>query len=692
MISLEEINVADFAGVGPSLCRILDRLGIHNALDLVFHLPHRYEDRTRLWPISAARAGDLVQIQGQITSSQVVSGRKRSLQVVVQDASGSLTLRFYYFNARQTRQLAAGNQLRCFGEIRPGRSGLEIYHPEYTVLQGEEWPPLGESLTPVYSLTEGISQKRIRQLTDAAVKLLRQYPLKEWLPGQIRDRYGFPELNTALALLHQPSLDMDVSQLVEHRHPAQTRFIFEELLAHHLGLILLRKKIQTNRAHVVDQVHESRVNDLLASLPFRLTRAQQRVINEIRLDISKPYPMLRLVQGDVGSGKTIVAAVAALNVIERGFQVAIMAPTEILAEQHRTNFSQWYEPLGIGVAWLSGKTRGAARKAVLEGMAKGEVSIVIGTHALFQEGVCFKQLALVVVDEQHRFGVHQRLALKNKSLDDSRVPHQLIMTATPIPRTLAMSAYADLDTSVIDELPPGRKQVRTAVLSNNKRNEVISRVEAVCKEGRQAYWVCTLIDESEALQCEAAETVYAMLQQALPELVVGLVHGRLAADEKARAMNEFKEGRTDLLVATTVIEVGVDVPNASLMIIENPERLGLAQLHQLRGRVGRGDQDSYCLLMYTPPLSDNGKARLGVMRESDNGFVIAEKDLEIRGPGEVLGTRQTGLMQFRMADLQRDKAWLEAVRREAQDFNQYPESIKGIMDRWVGANMTFAEV
>ncbi|PIE44389.1 MAG: ATP-dependent DNA helicase RecG [Gammaproteobacteria bacterium] len=692
MISLDEIDVASFSGVGPSLCQTLAKLGVNTALDLVFHLPYRYEDRTRLWPIAEVRAGDLVQVQGQIVSSQVVQGKKRSLQVVIQDALGQLTLRFYHFSSGQARQLGVGHRVRCFGEVRRGRNGLEIYHPEYLVLQGDVWPPLAECLTPVYPLTEGIGQKRIRQLADAAIKLLELHPLTEWLPSQIRDRYGFPELNSALKLLHQPPLDVAVSEIVEYRHPAQTRFIFEELLAHHFSLILLRQKIQTNDAHVIERKIKSSVDHLLDHLPYRLTKAQLRVIDEVEFDMARPFPMLRLVQGDVGSGKTLVAAVAALRVIESGFQVAVMAPTEILAEQHRENFTQWYEPLGIEIGWLSGKSKGAARKAVLQAMVQGDISIVIGTHALFQDDVNFKQLALVVVDEQHRFGVHQRLALKNKSLDSGRVPHQLIMTATPIPRTLAMSAYADLDTSIIDELPPGRKQVKTAVLSNGKRDQVITRVERACKAGRQAYWVCTLVDESDALQCEAAETTYAMLQQALPELTVRLVHGRLSADEKAYAMNEFKEGRTDLLVATTVIEVGVDVPNASLMIIENPERLGLAQLHQLRGRVGRGDQESYCLLMYTPPLSKNGKARLGVMRESDNGFVIAEKDLEIRGPGEVLGTRQTGLMQFRVADLQRDKKWLEAVRQDATHFSQHPQLIKGIMDRWIGANMAFAEV
>jgi len=478
---------------------------------------------------------------------------------------------------------------------------------------------------------------------------------------------------------------------MEGKHPAQQRLVMEELLAHQLSLLQVREQIQTREALPLLPTGDLAAR-FLDSLPFALTGAQKHVVSDIRQDLSQPIPMLRLVQGDVGSGKTVVAALAALQTIGAGAQVALMAPTEILAEQHYQNFRGWLEPLGIRLAWLSGKVKGKARQEALDAVSSGDAPVVIGTHALFQEDVRFDRLALVIVDEQHRFGVHQRLALREKGVGGSLAPHQLIMTATPIPRTLAMSAYADLDTSVIDELPPGRKPIETIVISDSRRDDVIERVRSACRDGRQAYWVCTLIEESEALQCQAAEVTAQELSERLPGLQVGLVHGRLKAREKAEVMERFKAGELDLLVATTVIEVGVDVPNASLIIIENPERLGLAQLHQLRGRVGRGEQASFCVLLYHPPLSSNGKARLQALRDSQDGFVIAEKDLEIRGPGEVLGTRQTGMMQFRLADFERDKGWIEPVREMAPSLMKHADVVNGLIRRWLGERIRYGDV
>ncbi len=702
MHGLDELPVTDLPKVGPSVEKTLEKLNIRSVLDLLFHLPFRYEDRAHLWPLSSINRGDTVQGQGRVVASQINFGKRRSLEVIVEDASGRITLRFYYFNAAQQKQFTAGNEVRFFGDVRLGRNGLEMYHPEYQVKKGEEWPELSEALTPVYPLTEGISQNRLRGLIREALKRLPKHPPREYLFQRTCQKYGFPPIEGALRLLHEPGLEINLSRLLSGTHPAQSRFIYEELLAHHFSLLRMRHSVKAHRAHTIAAHYGSEsfttgattqhlFYQLLSELPFSLTRAQQRVINEILSDLVLPHPMMRLVQGDVGSGKTIVAALSALAVIDSGFQVAVMAPTEILAEQHRINFENWFRPLGISVGWLSGKTGAKARRELMADVGERRISLVVGTHALFQDDVHFDSLALVIVDEQHRFGVHQRLALKEKG-QAGFVPHQLIMTATPIPRTLAMSAYADLDTSVIDELPPGRKEIVTAVVSDQKRNEVIERVRLACQEGRQAYWVCTLIEESEVLQCQAAESTFDALVAQLPELNVGLIHGRLKSADKARVMDQFKEGVLDLLVATTVIEVGVDVPNATLMIIENPERLGLAQLHQLRGRVGRGDQDSYCLLMYSTPLSENGRARLKAMRESNSGFVIAEKDLEIRGPGELLGTRQTGLMSFKMADLQRDKCWLEAVREDATEYADKPGAIQGMMQRWIGSRIMYADV
>ncbi len=691
MTSLEDIPVTTLKGVGGALAEKLAKLGIQSLQDLLFHLPHRYEDRTRIIPMGNRRIGDVGVVEGEVMKADLVMGRRRSLQVTLKDSSGFLVMRFFHFNAAQKNQLTEGARVRCFGEVRPGRAGYEFYHPEYQV-NPPPMPARGEAtLTPVYPLTEGIQQPRVRSLCQQALGYLKRYPIREWLPAELLASYQLPGISEAVELVHSPPASAPVHLLVEGRHPAQQRLVMEELLAHQLSLLQVRQQVQAREALPLLPAGDlpERFLDLL---PFSLTRAQRHVVSEIRQDLSQTVPMLRLVQGDVGSGKTVVAALATLQAIGAGAQVALMAPTEILAEQHYQNFHGWLEPLDIRVAWLSGKIKGKARKEALEDIGSGNASVVIGTHALFQEDVAFSRLALVIVDEQHRFGVHQRLALREKGVGGTMAPHQLIMTATPIPRTLAMSAYADLDTSVIDELPPGRKPIETIAIPDSRRDDVTDRVRKACREGRQAYWVCTLIEESEALQCQAAEVTAQELAERLPDLKLGLVHGRLKAAEKAAVMEQFKNGELDLLVATTVIEVGVDVPNASLIIIENPERLGLAQLHQLRGRVGRGEEASFCVLMYHPPLSLNGKARLQALRESQDGFVIAEKDLEIRGPGEVLGTRQTGMMQFRLADFERDKGWIEPVREMAPGLMTQPALVNGLIRRWLGERIRYGDV
>ncbi|MBQ0833283.1 ATP-dependent DNA helicase RecG [Marinobacter sp.] len=691
MASLDDIPVTELKGVGSALAEKLARLGIASLQDLLFHLPHRYEDRTRIIPMGSLRVGDVAVVEGEVMKADLVMGRRRSLQVTLKDNSGFLVLRFFHFNAAQKNQLMEGTRVRCFGEVRPGRAGYEFYHPEYQT-NPPPMPSEGQAtLTPVYPLTEGIQQPRVRGLCQQALEYLQRHPIRDWLPAELLAGYQLPGITEAVQLVHSPPASAPVHLLMEGRHPAQQRLVMEELLAHQLSLLQVREQIQARQA--LPLLPTGNLSErFLEELPFALTGAQRQVMSEIRQDLSQPLPMLRLVQGDVGSGKTVVAALAALQAIGAGAQVALMAPTEILAEQHYQNFAGWLEPLGVQVAWLTGKVKGKARKDTLEAVHTGAVSVVIGTHALFQNDVLFHRLALVIVDEQHRFGVHQRLALREKGVGGTLAPHQLIMTATPIPRTLAMSAYADLDTSVIDELPPGRKPVETIVIPDSRREDVIDRVHRACTDGRQAYWVCTLIEESEALQCQAAEVTEQELTERLPGLKIGLVHGRLKSAEKVAVMDQFKQGELDLLVATTVIEVGVDVPNASLIIIENPERLGLAQLHQLRGRVGRGEQASFCVLMYHPPLSANGKARLQALRDSQDGFVIAEKDLEIRGPGEVLGTRQTGMMQFRLADFERDKGWIEPVREMAPGLMKHPQLVQALIRRWLGENIRYGDV
>jgi ATP-dependent DNA helicase RecG len=685
---IASVPVRELHGVGPALASKLAEYGVHRVEDVLFHLPLRYQDRTRLTPIAAAQEGADVVIEGEVRAADIVFGRRRSLVARIQDGSGTLTLRFFHFSAAQKHNLQPGTRLRCFGQVRRGGSGMEMYHPEYRPVQDEE-VPVSETLTPIYPTTAGIGQSQWRKLCAQALLHLQREPVQELLPPSADYPYA---LSRALQFLHAPPPDASLALLRDGKHPAQLRLALEELVAHNLSLHRLRERQQHEGAPRLPP-DTKLLRAFLASLPFAPTTAQARVMGEIAADLAKPVPMMRLVQGDVGSGKTLVAAGAALQAVGNRFQVAIMAPTEILAEQHWRTFSQWFEPLGITMEWLSGRSKGNKRASALARIASGEASLVIGTHALFQADVAFARLGLVIVDEQHRFGVHQRLTLTQKTAPELGRAHQLVMTATPIPRTLSMVAYADLDCSVIDELPPGRTAVTTVLIDNSRRQDVVARVAAACGEGRQAYWVCTLIEENDALQAQAAEATAAELRLALPQLAIGLIHGRLKPAEKEAVMTAFKRGELALLVATTVIEVGVDVPNASLMIVENPERLGLAQLHQLRGRVGRGAQASHCVLLYQTPLSANGRQRLGVLRESTDGFYIAEKDLELRGPGEVLGTRQTGLLEFRIAELPAHEHLLDEVQVIANTIREsYPALAEPLIQRWTGAGQQFAKV
>jgi len=681
--------VSSLPGVGPALTETLHKLGVERVQDLWFHLPLRYEDRTRVTLIRDLVAGESAQIEGVVEAVETGFRYRPQLRVAIIDASHeTLMLRFFHFRRQQAQQFAPGLRLRCFGAIRHGQHGLEMVHPQYRVLHGDV--AMEETLTPIYPVTEGLGQQRLRAVIDKALARLPNETTLELIPPDLLQPLGLMPLRDALLGVHRPMPDADVQALLAGRHPAQQRLAFEELLAHHLSLKKLRARMRRHRAPALppDPLLQKRFLD---ALPFALTRAQQRVAQEIGRDLAKQVPMLRLVQGDVGSGKTVVAALAALHAMANDRQTALMAPTELLAEQHLRNFRAWFEPLGIDVVWLAGKVTGRARDKALTQLSRG-APIAVGTHALMQEGVEFARLGLAIVDEQHRFGVQQRMALRDKGMAGGEAPHQLVLTATPIPRTLAMSAYADLDVSTLDELPPGRTPVRTVAIANTRRDEVIERIRAACAEGRQAYWVCTLIEDSDQLQAQAAEVAHAQLCAALPQLAVGLVHGRMKPSVKQAAMDAFTDARTALLVATTVIEVGVDVPNASLMVIENAERLGLAQLHQLRGRVGRGSVASTCVLLYQSPLSGLAKQRLETLRETSDGFVIAETDLRLRGPGELLGTRQTGEMGFRVADIIRDASLMPAVQRVgAALLLGHPALATRLTARWIGAAARFAE-
>jgi len=677
--------VTRLRGVGPQVAEKLLKLNVRSVEDLLFHLPRQYEDRTRITPIGALKPGWTASVEGIVELTEVAFRGRRMLLTRISDGTGSLTLRFFHFNAQQQAMLARGARLRCYGEARPGKVTLEMVHPEYRILTAADLKPQPPALTPIYPATEGIQQMKLRALTDQALSWLAHgnTALEELLPPEVLGA-DMPPLAEALRYVHRPPPDAPLDLLMDGSHPAQQRLAFEELLAHHLSLRRIR--LAEDKTHAAPLTGSGKLAARFrAALPFKLTGAQERVAAEIAKDVARAHPMMRLVQGDVGSGKTVVAALAALSCIEAGHQAALMAPTELLAEQHFRNFSNWCMPLGIEPVWLSGRSKPAERAMAMSRLADGTARLAIGTHALFQEDVRFQDLGLVIIDEQHRFGVHQRLALREKGMAGGLHPHQLIMTATPIPRTLAMTAYADLDVSAIDELPPSRKPVKTVALTENKRAEVVMRVEQVCREGRQVYWVCPLIEESELLQAQAAEDTAKALAAALPHLKVGLLHGRQKPKVRDAIMARFKDGTLHLLVATTVVEVGVDVPNASLMIIENAERLGLSQLHQLRGRVGRGAAESSCVLLYKPPLGSGARARLDVMRATNDGFEIARKDLELRGPGELLGTRQAGEINLRIADLLRDAPLIPKVQQAAAVLlEQYPERVSAILRRWLG--------
>ncbi|WP_240125386.1 ATP-dependent DNA helicase RecG [Thermomonas alba] len=683
-----DLPLTALSGVGPALGEKLAARGLLTVQDLWLHLPRSYEDRTTLTPIRALQPGVPAQVEGRVEAVERGFRYRPQLKVALSDDSrATLLLRFFHFRAAQAAQFAVGTRVRAYGTPRLGPQGLEIVHPSYRLLAAGEHA-LGQTLDPVYPAIEGVGPASLRRLVLQALRHLPDEHALELLPEGWLQALGLPSLRQAILTLHMPPKEADLTALQAGRHPAQRRLALEELLAHQLGLRRQRLALQAEGARPL-RGDETLVRRLRSALPFTLTAAQERVYAQLRADLMQPRPMLRLVQGDVGSGKTVVAALAALLAVADGRQAALMAPTELLAEQHLANLRAWLQPLGVEVCWLAGKVTGKARAQALQAVASGAAQVVVGTHALMQEGVEFHDLALAIIDEQHRFGVHQRLALRDKGRRG--VPHQLVMTATPIPRTLAMSAYADLDVSAIDELPPGRTPVTTIALSAERRPELVERIRAACSEGRQAYWVCTLIDDSDEVQAQAAQSTFEALQAALPGVRVGLVHGRMKAAEKQAVMRAFKDGACDLLVATTVIEVGVDVPNASLMVIENAERLGLAQLHQLRGRVGRGRAASTCVLLYQGPLSMLARQRLDTLRQTNDGFVIAEKDLELRGPGELLGTRQTGLASFRIADLGRDADLLPQVHALSDRLlREAPELAERIIARWVGGAARYA--
>lgn len=673
-------------GVGQATSALLEKLNLFTTDDLLFHLPRDYEDRSSIIAMNQLQVGRSYLLEGVVQSVDFPAGKRKSMAVALQDDFGKVTLRFYHIYKNLTTTLQVGQRVRVFGEIRVGARGLELYHPEIKAIHAHTPLPKTQ-LTAIYPSTDGLTQAKLREYVKQA---LQQHSdaLPELIPSQFCNGYA---LKDALFYIHEPPLSANMQQLAQGSHPAQQRLIFEELVAHQLSLLARRAYIQQIQAPALPS-SKVLAKQLLAGLPFKMTHAQKRVSKEIADDLKQNKPMLRLVQGDVGAGKTLVAGIAACHALEADWQVALMAPTEILAEQHYLNFKRWFEPLGLNVAWLSGKQKGKARSAAEAQIATGAAQLVIGTHALFQDNVKFAKLGLVIIDEQHRFGVDQRLALRNKG-DAQYTPHQLVMTATPIPRTLAMSAYGDLDTSIIDELPPGRTPIQTVAIPIDRREEVLQRIANNCAEGKQAYWVCTLVEQSETLDAQAAEATYQEIQQRFPELKIGLVHGKMKADDKQRVMQQFKDNQLQLLIATTVIEVGVDVPNASLMIIENAERLGLSQLHQLRGRVGRGALASFCVLLYKTPLSKNGHERLSILRESNDGFVIAEKDLELRGPGEMLGTRQTGDLGFRVAKLERDDHLLNQAHDVAKQIMQkYPQLVEPLLKRWLPEAPRYAYV
>lgn len=693
VVDLSCLPCQQLTGVGERIAERLSRLGIYFVQDLLFHLPFRYQDRTHIYPVAEITPGDHVVVEGEVVAVSTPKGGRTKLLCRLEDRTGRIHLRFFYLNTLQVKTLQVGVRLRCFGEVRLGMYGLEMIHPEYRLATQEVVVPVEQNLTPIYPTTEGLSQLTWRKLTTQALQLLNNNGLlQDILPSAILQRLAFPTLKEALHFVHRPPADAPLDMLLARKHHAQKRLVFEELLAHRLSLLKLKNLFQVQKAIPLPS-SDALTREFLQLVSFQLTSAQQKVIAEINHDLCRAHPMLRLVQGDVGAGKTVVAALAVLQAVAQACQAAVLAPTELLVEQHYNTFKKWFEPLGIKMVMLSGHMKTALRRVALSDIATGQAQVIIGTQAIFQKSVEFSRLALVIVDEQHRFGVQQRALLREKGVCENYYPHQLIMTATPIPRTLAMSVYADLDCSIIDELPPGRTPVITRVIPNDRRDEVLARIREACKSGRQAYWVCTLIEESDALQCQAAEETAAALHVALPELKVALLHGRMKAIEKEQVMQAFKKGEIHLLVATTVIEVGVDVPKASLMVIENAERLGLAQLHQLRGRVGRGAIESHCLLLYQAPIAHFAKERLAVMRETTDGFKIAQRDLELRGPGEVLGIKQTGDIALRIADLIRDSDLFPAVQQTANTLLQdHQELVAPLIKRWLRESERYGQV
>ena len=676
--------IISIKGLGKKPSYRLNQLGIHTLEHLVFHLPTRYQDKTSITPLSDAGIHDEILIEATVDRIEVIPSRQRQLLCYLSDNQNHrILLRFFHFNQYQKQALIRGETMQCFGEIKIGRKGLEMHHPEYRIITQNQSHLLEPTLTPIYPLCSGISQNKMKQWVNYSLEVLKISQLDDYFEKITQQ--SMPSLKSSLMLLHHPEKDEDLSKIESFKHISQQRLIIEELATHQLSLLKTKKARKGKKTNAFI-LNNSLSDKLLNSLDFNLTNAQSRCIKEINDDLASSEPMLRLLQGDVGSGKTIVAVFALIQAVEKNFQAAIMAPTEILARQHLQNFTQYLESLNIQIAYLSGSQNTQERREQISLIESGKAKVVIGTHALFQDSVNFKDLSLVIIDEQHKFGVHQRLSLTKKA---NNTPHQLVMTATPIPRSLTMSAYADLDTSIIDELPPGRQAVETIALSNLRRDELISKIRKISNEGRQIYWVCTLIEESEALRAESAEKTFKYLKDHLKDLTVVMIHGRLTKAEKESIMKDFENGRINLLVATTVIEVGVNVPNASLMIVENAERLGLAQLHQLRGRVGRGSEKSICILMYQSPLSDYAKERLDILRQSNDGFMIAQKDLELRGPGEILGTQQTGIASMKIANIVRDAYLLkEAGYYSSKMLEASLESQIALINRWIDEEKT----
>jgi len=674
------MQLTELKGIGKKTADKLTMLGINQVIDLLFHLPLRYEDKTKITPIIDFQVGQRALVEGKVVRSYLNNARRPMLICEIDDGTQTLALKFFnHYYSQRTKMIPDAN-IRAYGELRYGKTMPEILHPEYEHF--DEPLPLHQSLTAIYPKSEGINQSTIQKAVTQVLTFLKKgdIQVEEFLPENILQELNFPNLTEALIYVHQPPPDADTNALLAGKHTTQQRLVLEEVLAHLLALKKIKQKTQQLYAPELP-IKKTDIDIFMNLLPFNLTGAQQRVIDEIFIDIQTNHPMQRLVQGDVGSGKTVVSALAILAAFKQNHQSAMMAPTEILAEQHYKTLLEWFDESDM--VYLSGAIKGKSRKEALERIKNG-TKIIIGTHALFQKDVEFSALGLVIIDEQHRFGVHQRLALRNKGQFEALQPHMLIMTATPIPRTLAQTAYANLDISIIDELPPGRQEISTLVISNSKMPQIAERIKANCQQGAQAYWVCTLIEESEVLRSKAASDTFEELKEWFPQLRIGLVHGRLKPDEKNTIMNQFKSHQLDLLVATTVIEVGVDVPNASLMVIENAERLGLSQLHQLRGRVGRGNKKSHCVLMYQAPLGDVAKQRLEIMRQTNDGFVIARHDLKIRGAGELLGSRQKGSVQFRLADFERDKPLFKTAQKLASELiTDHPKICQKIIDRWI---------